>query len=384
VAAYDEQGNEGRSGTPENPFVITADTTPVLYGLSNRYAAAGQTVILTGNNLTASMTVTVGETQATGVTFLDGTQIQFTVPPMKPGSYAITVTDGTNTATLKDGLVYQDTVSYLQLGQGLSVVSGKSLEIPLTLGATGDVTSFYAEIQIPSSLFSGVEVDGSSVTYNYRSGVLYLTSASGSAIDVTQPVATIKLTTKAVSNETTANLTFQAGRINGTTAASLSGCTLTIYPSFTLTANVTYYGAGTQVAGVTITAGGVTETTDSSGQAVLKDITTQTATVVASRTDDSVSEAITPHDAALVLQAVVKLTDLTDVQELAGDVNRDGTVNEADAVEILKMVVGKTKTQTWVFQPTSQSVDMSPGSATVRFQAVLLGDVDSSWTEEAK
>jgi hypothetical protein len=85
-----------------------------------------------------------------------------------------------------------------------------------------------------------------------------------------------------------------------------------------------------------------------------------------------------------VLQAVVKLTDLTDVQELAGDVNRDGTVNEADAVEILKMVVGKTKTQTWVFQPTSQSVDMSPGSATVRFQAVLLGDVDSSWTEEAK
>lgn len=392
VEARDRDGNVAASGSAEHPVAVTVDTAPVLYGVNKTYVSAGDTVTLTGANLTEDMTLSLG-TQELAFTFIDSTQVSFTAPAMAAGSYALKVTTtDAQTFELKNALIYTDASSYLQLGSGVEIVSGSTGRIPLYVGAAGDVTSFYAELKIPTSYVQSVNVtaaEGTSgvvPTTNYQSGVLKITVASADNIKPESgPLVYVELTPKAVSAETAVNVELTAGRVNGADAKTLQGCTLKLLPNFTLTANVGYYKGTAKVSGVTVIAGGVTGTTDGSGQAVLTAITRPDVTVTVARKDNAISGAINAHDAALVLQHVVGLTTLDSQQMIAADLDGDGNVTEADAVVILQMVVRRIETETWAFVPASKAVNFgSGGTATVTFTAILLGDVDGSWTGDSE
>jgi hypothetical protein len=385
LVAYDGSGNTASSGTAEIPFTVTVDTTPKLYGVNNPNFTAGTTVTLSGANLTENMTVSIGDTPATNVQFIDATQITFTAPALKPGSYTLSVTDGTTTVALASAVIYQDSDSYIMLKPGLEVTSGFDLEVPLYIGSQATVESFYLEVEISSTLFDTSKITVSdNCTSSYTNGVLYITKVSTDAIDIDDPVATITLKPKAVSEDTVAQLNITTGRINGADANSVQGSAVTIYPNFNLTATVSYYNGGAAVSGVTVSGGAQSGSTDENGQVILSGITNPSVTVSANRTDNAVSSAITAHDAALVLQYLVKMITLTDNQLLAGDLNGDGKVNETDALIIMKMVVGKMKGQTWTFSPASASMNLSNSVTNVRFTAILKGDVDGSWKEAAQ
>ena len=136
------------------------DTPPTLTSLSYSGSllaadpAGGETITLTGDNLQAGLTITVGGTAAASVTYISGTSVQFTTPAKSAGDYDVKLTNANGlSATLQDGISYNGTPAFsTAAGQvGSDIVPGST---------------------IPTITIVAAEPDGGTLSYSITSGAL--------------------------------------------------------------------------------------------------------------------------------------------------------------------------------------------------------------------
>ncbi|MDW7679270.1 MAG: GDSL-type esterase/lipase family protein [bacterium] len=100
------------------------------------------------------------------------------------------------------------------------------------------------------------------------------------------------------------------------------------------------------------------------------------------------NDIITMYNAALVLRHAVGLEALTEAQQLAGDVDKDGQVIAYDAAVIARYAVKLPPVSNdfvgeWVFSPDKRSYNnLSTNHNNQNFSAYLLGDVSGVWAND--
>ena len=194
-----------------------------------------------------------------------------------------------------------------------------------------------------------------------------------------QPLVNIIVTPNVITN-TVVDITLHDVTINGSAVSNVIGGSAVIKPCYKIMSIVKYFMGDKFVSGVTVTASGKNAVTDENGQAVLI-VGDQTVTVSAS--GGVPANAVTAHDASLVLQSAVGKITLSDYQKLAADTDGNGAVNEYDAALILQKSVRKIDIfpigTAWIFAPAHQETTVYTSPTTVEFTAICIGDVDGSY-----
>lgn len=390
VTAEDGDGNTASSGTVLLPNKIAINSKAYVTGLTPTSVKidGGTAVTILGGGFTEGMTLTVGGKRIDSYTLVDDGQIRFTAPAMPVGAYPVKLTaaDGSEIASVS--LNYTDAALFAQIPTDMEMVSGESYRMPLYVTAKGNMTSFHAEIDIPYGTFTSVkavkaDADASfAFEQNYTGGTLYIgASAADNLNPGNEPIAYIELIPTAVSEDKTVELKLHNVQVNGANIDNVTSGRAAIKPNFSLTADAKYYANDAAVEGVTITAGGVSAVTNSTGKAQLSGITTPNVTVTASKSGRA-ENAVNAMDASLTLQYSVKLKDLTELQRAAADVDGNGVINEQDAALILQMAVrnyDNISQPLWKFVPASINKVLGNSQNTASFHVILLGDVDGSW-----
>ena len=390
VTAEDGDGNTASSGTALLPNKIAINSKAYVTGLTPTSVKidGGTAVTILGGGFTEGMTLTVGGKRIDSYTLVDDGQIRFTAPAMPVGAYPVKLTaaDGSEIASVS--LNYTDAALFAQIPTDMEMVSGESYRMPLYVTAKGNMTSFHAEIDIPYGTFTSVkavkaDADASfAFEQNYTGGTLYIgASAADNLNPGNEPIAYIELTPTAVSEDKMVELKLHNVQVNGANIDNVTSGRAAIKPNFSLTADAKYYANDAAVEGVTITAGGVSAVTNSTGKAQLSGITTPNVTVTASKSGRA-ENAVNAMDASLTLQYSVKLKDLTELQRAAADVDGNGVINEQDAALILQMAVrnyDNISQPLWKFVPASINKVLGNSQNTASFHVILLGDVDGSW-----
>jgi leucyl aminopeptidase len=146
------------------------------------------------------------------------------------------------------------------------------------------------------------------------------------------------------------------------------------------------------VSGVSAITGGTTPasaTTGSTGFYLLKNLTANGSySVTLSKTGDE--NGISSFDATMVLRHVAANGQgpnaLNSNQQLAADTDGNGTITPFDATQILRYVAANAQTTRsgaagqWKFAPASRSYSALRFDADENYTAVLVGDVNGSWT----
>lgn len=97
---------------------------------------------------------------------------------------------------------------------------------------------------------------------------------------------------------------------------------------------------------------------------------------------------ITTYDAALTARAAVGILDLSEMQEIAADVNRDGNIYAFDAALIAQYSVGLPKLPAsfvgeWIFLPGNYSYsNLASDQLNQDFTGILLGNVHGNWAPQ--
>lgn len=390
VTAENGDGNTASSGTALLPNKIAINSKAYVTGVTPTSVKidGGTAVTILGGGFTEGMTLTVGGKRIDLYTLVDDGQIRFTAPAMPVGAYPVKLTaaDGSEIASVS--LNYTDATLFAQIPTDMEMVSGESYRMPLYVTAKGNMTSFHAEIDIPYGTFTSVkavkaDADASfAFEQNYTGGTLYIgASAADNLNPGNEPIAYIELTPTAVSEDKMVELKLHNVQVNGANIDNVTSGRAAIKPNFSLTADAKYYANDAAVEGVTITAGGVSAVTNSTGKAQLSGITTPNVTVTASKSGRA-ENAVNAMDASLTLQYSVKLKDLTELQRAAADVDGNGVINEQDAALILQMAVrnyDNISQPLWKFVPASINKVLGNSQNTASFHVILLGDVDGSW-----
>jgi hypothetical protein len=178
---------------------------------------------------------------------------------------------------------------------------------------------------------------------------------------------------------------------DGAIAPVASPGLFTVNGFWTVGGNVTYFQGGGPVSKTSLSAVGVgtyATLSDTNGAFTLTNLPTGSYTLTPSKSDDVA--AITAYDASLVLQAAAGLITLSPAQQVAADVNRNGSINAMDAAYILQKAVGllpgpfPNAGMVWDFIPETLSYPVLNGNLSGQdFTAVLLGDVSGNWTPAA-
>lgn len=397
ITAQDGDGNIAYCGTAELPNFIAVDGSVFISGLmpSTVSVEGGQTITILGGNFTEDMELKVGGTKVTAYELKGDDQLTFTAPAMPIGVYAVTLTrNGVQTAS-KTSLSYTDASVMAQIPTDMKMVAGESFEIPLYITTRGAMSSFHAELDFGGMGITALQVkkadDNAPFRIEFqRGGSTVSISAIGSeniAAEEGKALVKICVTPSAVSSDQTYTVALRAVRCNGAPVETVIGGTAMVRPNYSLSLSVNYYaGEKKPVPGVTIQAGGKSGTTDERGRLTLTGIPVNQVTVQALR-GDGVRAAITANDAVLVLKSSVGMLTLSAQQELAADVDGCGGVNEQDAALILQMAVRKIDQfpigMTWRFDPASRTMTLRDGTNSVSFTAILVGDVDGSWSGES-
>ncbi|MFQ5630351.1 MAG: T9SS type A sorting domain-containing protein, partial [bacterium] len=152
--------------------------------------------------------------------------------------------------------------------------------------------------------------------------------------------------------------------------------------------HVRYYDANRPVSDAGVTLSGAiqqTQTTDAAGLFQFANVPPGNYTLRSSKTND-VRNAITGADALALLRAIGFIINLTPEQQIAGDVDRNGSITPSDPVAILRylafLTTGTASTGEWIFDPEVASIQVST-DVTQDVTAYLLGDVTGDWGSSA-
>lgn len=386
-----------RDGSAQYPIAIAVDSSMALYGVSpakvDVTAAGTTTAVLTGVNLSDTMTLTVGG-KAVEYTFVSSNQVSFTVPTGSLGRVDIEVTDGARTASLRNALTYTESTAEVQIVAPNEVKARETVRLPIFVNASGAVYGVDLQLKITRSLYSSVKFEKSAanaaaaVSFSAPySGVVKLSMASATVLDTTEPIGYLVLTPNNVTESTSTAVEITAAQLNAVAIHSLIDCQPVILPNFTVSGKITYYNSTEGIAGVKVTlSNGMVTYTDENGAYTFTGVTTSRVTVTPSFTG-AVNGAVSAQDAALLLQAITGEGEaLTEMQQLAADVDGDGKFTALDASYILRKSVGEFagafpgSGAEWVFSQPVQVLTLTADKNNVNFTGVLLGDVSGDWT----
>ncbi|OQX94754.1 hypothetical protein B6I21_08975, partial [candidate division KSB1 bacterium 4572_119] len=156
---------------------------------------------------------------------------------------------------------------------------------------------------------------------------------------------------------------------------------------------VTYYYSQVPVSNVTLNLSGHSTDsllTDDGGAYVFSNLQMGADyTVTPSKTGEVPDATIMSYDASLAARiAMGLLPEATAEQQIAADVNKNGTVQLYDAALIAMYVVGYLNaadcyTGEWVFNPVDNSYNpLDTNKPEENYQAIVLGDVDGNWSSD--
>jgi len=245
----------------------------------------------------------------------------------------------------------------LEGGAGNDSLTGSDLDDLLTGGA-GDDTLLGGEGQ-DTAVFSGPR-SSYSISWNAMTKRLSVSSSAEGA-DALASVETLRFS----------DASYTASSFMPTPADKL-GITVQTWN-------------GRAMAGVALTSGSSSASTDASGQAQLAKPASAQPLTAALSADATAKSKVNLTDAIQVLKQIVGLTSLNSHQMLAADYSGDGRVDLSDAIGILKHIVGlSAPTPAWMFVDASSttpsaSAPLSLGDANVQLVGILKGDVDGSW-----
>lgn len=175
--------------------------------------------------------------------------------------------------------------------------------------------------------------------------------------------------------------------------------------TYELSGTLSFWKTGTAISGASCTMDSESAaTTDVSGHYAYQNLSTGSHALSATKSiDTTVGNAIKANDALAALKIAVGLnpnvdgTSVSNYQLLAADVNKDGRITAADALNILKMSVGlgAAPDKEWFFVPGSvanESMDRTSvvwpdvsvtttlsSDTAVNLVGIVKGDVNGSW-----
>lgn len=359
-------------------------------------------ITITGKNLTSDMAVWLGTEEVTGCTAnAAGTQLTFTAPQLPVGTYSVNVTDGEDFVMLESAVLTCVDGS-VDVQFGTPAEDAAEFEIPVTLSARGEVTSLRAEISIPKDIFAEINVElsdavqeldnvpGLTSRYNKATEKLIVSMAGSEDFNVgDSEVFTIRLRPQSTQTPFNIHVVVETVEVNGISVLSDSiSIPVTIYANYALSASVKYYKDRVGVEGVKIYADNAEGLTNANGDLELSGIHGTDITVHAVKKDyiPHTEFVIGTNDALMILRYTVGEIALTDQQKMAADVDANGRINEVDASLILKYAVGLTRmfpAGPWKFIPAEMDMTLQPEGNEVEFTAILMGDVDGSYSGEA-
>ncbi|MBR5219006.1 MAG: S8 family serine peptidase, partial [Clostridia bacterium] len=395
VTAGDADGNVSYSGTQQVPHRIEVNSAAYISGVTPSKIAmtGGKTITILGGNFDSDMVIKLGGTEITEYSVIDSGQINFVAPAKASGSYALTITtaDG-KTVTAPTPVSYTDAGSIAQIPTNITMVSGTPYEIPFYVSSSSEMVSLHAELDLPASDFTKVEVTKADedapfqLAQSYSGGVLKIGCIGTEDFTPEDGALFIITVTPKVTADKQYTLKLHDVSVNGAPVSTMISADAIIKQGYELLATVKYYaGEKAAVEGVKITASGISALTSPEGIAKLL-LSSKNVTVSANHNAEVT--AISAYDASLVLQAAVDKTTLTDNQKLAADVDGNGLINEYDAALILQKSVRKIDVfpigTAWLFTPSYIEKTLTTATNTVEFAIIAVGDVDGSFRGDAE
>ena len=244
-------------------------------------------------------------------------------------------------------------------------------------------------------------------TYNITDGRMNIGMAGATSLAGSGPLVYIKFAVASdLSLGVTSPLDLAEVELNdGEIPASVQGgSVVVVVTKFDISGKIGYYADTTKaIEGVSVTAfeGGVpvcSDTTDEDGRYELPDLPVGDYTVRPVKEARGRESAVSPLDAAKVLQYYVGLVDLSPYQRIAGDVTGNRQVGPFDAAKILQYYVGLIDSfpaGSWKFVPTSFTLNGTSWSSAPDnlvyepldsdksdqdYVGVLYGDVTGNWS----
>ncbi len=182
-----------------------------------------------------------------------------------------------------------------------------------------------------------------------------------------------------VGSTPTVDNTGSTGGINPAGARFTYGLKVVAPTAFTVSGKVTYGNGATGVKNVIVTLnpGGMTATTDTTGAYSIANVPNGTYTVAATSSNAWLGANAT--DALLASNYYNGTQTLTTIQQLAADVNVSGSVNNTDALLIVRRFAGLDNSfaaGNWVF--TTANLTVNGANATANLSGLVAGDVNAS------
>lgn len=331
--------------TPAGTDKMVAEQSPISFSVATADEDAGDVVTLTNTTL------------PNGATFVNGV-FAWTPALGQKGSYAVTFT-----AKDKSNETASVTVNITVTKNNLAPVFVNTLKD--TTIPTGTTLKF---------TYTTTDGNNDVVTYSLATPV-----PAGATIDAATGAMTF------AANETaTKTYTLVVVASDGALTTSTSAKVTVFVPTFAISGIVTYDNdAATPVKGVTVTVKGASQAsvvTGDDGKYSFSGLIAGTYTVEAAKSTPF--EGVNAADALVAARYFNNMITLDPVQMLAGDVNNNNNVNNADALAIVQRYVGlitKFDRADWTFVADKASVTVTDQSVVDNFKALVTGDLNKSY-----
>lgn len=216
-----------------------------------------------------------------------------------------------------------------------------------------------------------------------NTGVLtYIAQSSNNTVaEVAISGSTLSITPKAVGN---AVISLTATDANNDFLTTQFNVTVNPVTQFAVSGQVTYNNnASTPLAGVTVTLnpGGATTVTDANGNYGFANIANGAYTITAATTTNWPSQAVNATDAQRVAQHYANISALTGLPLVAADVNNNSSVNNTDALQIIRRWAGLITSFAkgdWSFNTVAVTVN-GAAITNAHIKGIAVGDAKGDW-----
>ncbi|MDA9717897.1 S8 family serine peptidase [Planctomycetaceae bacterium] len=386
------------NGLAASPFMITVDDNPAVTSITPATGpvAGGTSVTIVGSNFKAGATVTIGGAPADDVVVVNSNQITATTPARFAASADVRVIN-TDLAVgdLLNGFTYVSDGVVVSMPSATANVGG-TVEVPVSLSnvagmLSAEVTiSFDQTVLGAQSVRSGALASGWALEANTATpGQVVITAASATPVSATGVLAYVTFNVVGDALSSTPLAISSVSLNDGAITTETANGSLVVNDVFSIGGTVRYFTDSLPVSGTTLsinnTSNAVTTTTTSADGTFVFGGLNRDGYVLSASKGDEVAE-ISAFDASLVLRNAAGLISLSSNQQLAADVNRNGSVSALDASYILQKSVGLIAGQFpgagkyWDFLPAERTyADLSSDRTGQDFTAVLIGDVSGNW-----
>jgi len=388
--------SEVYNGTPAVPHQVNVQNIPSLISVTPNHGPAdgGTSVMLSGALFQEGASVFFGNVLATNVTVIGPSQITCTSPPHFPAMVDIRVVNPDTTECIRLNVFsYEDTGVVVSLPEtsadyGIMIELDLSVSNVIGLRAADIDIAFDTSVLTASSVRTGTLTAGWAISENLSvPGDISLSLASSTAVDGNGSIVRITFNVTGIPPASTP-LTISSAVLNdGAIDIIIDNGQFDVNGFFGITGKVNYFG-GASVPGATLKtmgAGDFSTSSEIDGSYVLSNLPTGSYILKASKVND-VNE-ITAYDASLVLQSASGLMTLSQNQQIAADVNRNGSVTSMDASYILEKSVELIDVPfpgagiIWDFVPSEINYPLlNSDKSNQNFTGVLIGDVSANWT----